>query len=538
MQQRVSTLIWPIALIGLLAAALFGVNSLQSRPAAETLPASTAAAKPGENLHLAAAGAVNSREPDSNDKPVSPAAEAKAATTPEAATATKIPAPAKPQPAPGESSLAKTPGVEEQPAAGDVQEPVEAGQAAGQPDSQAEGDAPPAGGTEPSSNPVNSEAPRPETVDCSTPPAGWSRYVVKPGDTISQLAERAGSAQAAVISANCLDSTLLLAGQSLFLPPLLAPMPTPCFTSPLPGWTRHVVQAGDTLFGLGLARRTDVEQITQVNCLPSSLIYVGQAIYLPHVPVSAPRSTPASSVKTECSGLTCRSDEATGRPDLQIAAGGPNNPAFTPCSDEQGRPWISFEGESLGSMTLQQGQRGYFFACEFPDPDALSIQFNGPAGDVLALESLAYLPNPDLQFGQAQRVVVVNATCDLPTGLYTLTLDSDLTSPVSLAVNLSAPDRQRILAAPQSGAPGDAFQVYYCGYEANSRVVVDIYYQTERRPDGSYVLAQAASWPLRIGSDGWAVQPLNSAADDPAGAYALRDQAEDLTGSDLIWLLE
>ncbi|MGQ9594283.1 MAG: LysM peptidoglycan-binding domain-containing protein [Anaerolineae bacterium] len=67
---------------------------------------------------------------------------------------------------------------------------------------------------------------------CGQPPASWRPYVVRRGDTLSDLAIRYGTTVPAILSANCLASTTIYAGQRLYLPaqPIWwppAPTPTP-----------------------------------------------------------------------------------------------------------------------------------------------------------------------------------------------------------------------------------------------------------------------------------------------------------------------
>lgn len=65
------------------------------------------------------------------------------------------------------------------------------------------------------------------------PPLTWTRYFVRPGDTLSSLARATGTTVQAIMFANCLESEIIRVGQVLFLPRL--PIPTPSRTpSPTP----------------------------------------------------------------------------------------------------------------------------------------------------------------------------------------------------------------------------------------------------------------------------------------------------------------
>lgn len=138
----------------------------------------------------------------------------------------------------------------------------------------------PSTGEQPLSTPAGSTA-----APCS-PPAGWTLYTVRPGDTLSQLAERAGVSQEQVLAVNCLTSPDLLAGATLYLPS--PPTPTPCAVAPLPGWGLYTVQPGDSLSALAAARNIPIEEVERRNCLASADILQGQQLYLPLLPTPTP----------------------------------------------------------------------------------------------------------------------------------------------------------------------------------------------------------------------------------------------------------
>ena len=53
---------------------------------------------------------------------------------------------------------------------------------------------------------------------CQSPPAAWVRYTVRASDTLSSLGQRTGTNWQRIQAANCLGSTMILAGQTLYLP--------------------------------------------------------------------------------------------------------------------------------------------------------------------------------------------------------------------------------------------------------------------------------------------------------------------------------
>lgn len=65
----------------------------------------------------------------------------------------------------------------------------------------------------------------PSATSCS-PPAGWVPYVVQPGDTYSELANRTNTTIQALQSGNCSSNLALFSGDLIVLPFLLQPIPS------------------------------------------------------------------------------------------------------------------------------------------------------------------------------------------------------------------------------------------------------------------------------------------------------------------------
>jgi LysM repeat protein len=68
--------------------------------------------------------------------------------------------------------------------------------------------------------------------------------------------------------------------------------PTAC--GPPSGWVTYQVQAGENLFRIGLRYGKSVAQMMSANCLSSDRIYAGQSIYVPPVSPIPPTSPPAA----------------------------------------------------------------------------------------------------------------------------------------------------------------------------------------------------------------------------------------------------
>ncbi len=61
-----------------------------------------------------------------------------------------------------------------------------------------------------------------------------------------------------------------------------------CVPSPPFGWVRYAIQANDSLSSLGQATNTTVEQLQEVNCLDSTLLSIGQEIWVRFIPTNTP----------------------------------------------------------------------------------------------------------------------------------------------------------------------------------------------------------------------------------------------------------
>ncbi len=114
-------------------------------------------------------------------------------------------------------------------------------------------------------------------------------HVVQPGETLFSIAQRFGASLNAVIAANpqLTNPNAIFPGQQICVP--TAPVPPPPPPPACPGFF-HVVQSGETLFGIAQRFGTTVNAILAVN--PSitnpNLIFPGQRICIPTGPVPPP----------------------------------------------------------------------------------------------------------------------------------------------------------------------------------------------------------------------------------------------------------
>ena len=120
---------------------------------------------------------------------------------------------------------------------------------------------------------------RPTATPCAAPPADWIPYIVEAGDTLAALAAHAGVSLDSVLRANCRKADdLLRTGSTIFLP--RRPTATPCAAPPA-GWQLYLVRAGETLAGLADRAGIRPETIIQANCLTSANLLPGQQLWVP-----------------------------------------------------------------------------------------------------------------------------------------------------------------------------------------------------------------------------------------------------------------
>lgn len=124
----------------------------------------------------------------------------------------------------------------------------------------------------------NPSAPRAESTS-----ARPTVYVVEPGDTLSGIALRFGTTVAALEAANGISSSgFIYVGQRLVVPETGATS-----SSARPVTVTHIVQAGETLGGIGLRYGVSAAAIARVNGLAdASYIYPGQRLIIPVVGAS------------------------------------------------------------------------------------------------------------------------------------------------------------------------------------------------------------------------------------------------------------
>jgi LysM repeat protein len=127
---------------------------------------------------------------------------------------------------------------------------------------------------------------------CAPAPSNWIQIILGVDDTIYSIAQQYKTTTENLSASNCLTSLDLPVGYVLLVPPVQATVTAiPC--GPFAGWVRtYIVQPGDNLFRIGLSYGVTVTQLQRANCMGSStLIFVGQRLWVPNVPTRTPGVT-------------------------------------------------------------------------------------------------------------------------------------------------------------------------------------------------------------------------------------------------------
>ncbi|HEV7209868.1 MAG TPA: LysM peptidoglycan-binding domain-containing protein [Mycobacteriales bacterium] len=156
---------------------------------------------------------------------------------------------------------------------------------------------------------------------------GWSPYVVQAGDTLWGLARTHHTSVTQLQRSNGLSGDLIYVGQRLDVPGNGVPATADAGSGGASSKGRaYTVRAGDTLTGVAQAAGTDLGAIARLNHLTGDLtIYIGQKLRLPAAPEgvfaaapSSPQYAPAISASART--LATRSDPGSSRIRQMIAA--------------------------------------------------------------------------------------------------------------------------------------------------------------------------------------------------------------------------
>jgi len=140
--------------------------------------------------------------------------------------------------------------------------------------------------------PAAANPPVSDTMGDYAAPVSGNRYIVRPGDTLFGISQRFGVAVEAIVIANNMQDDIVRIGQPLIIPQgdngYAAPAPQynnnnqPTYDNNYNGDGYHVVQAGDTLFGIARQYNVTVDSLISLNNLmPPFVIYDGQSLAIP-----------------------------------------------------------------------------------------------------------------------------------------------------------------------------------------------------------------------------------------------------------------
>ena len=120
------------------------------------------------------------------------------------------------------------------------------------------------------------EGPCATPAEVATPAGGATHHVVRSGDTISGIAGRYGISAGQLIGANGLTEGRIYVGQRLSLLPSAAPSPSPA------GSTTYTVRPGDTLSTIAQRHGTTISSIQAASALRNpNVVVVGTVLTIP-----------------------------------------------------------------------------------------------------------------------------------------------------------------------------------------------------------------------------------------------------------------
>lgn len=129
-------------------------------------------------------------------------------------------------------------------------------------------------------------------ISCQ-PPAGWiNQITIQPGETLDIIVARYRTNKDELIRANCLVSNTLVAGSTLYVPPVIVNTSVACSTGAV-GWIKiYLVKAGDTFYSIATNHYTTSGLLKSVNCRSSDFLAVNETIWVPNVATRTPYPTP------------------------------------------------------------------------------------------------------------------------------------------------------------------------------------------------------------------------------------------------------
>jgi len=336
-----------------------------------------------------------------------------------------------------------------------------------------------------------------------------------------------------------------------------SPSATPC-TVPS-GWVIYSIQPGDTLGWLAEQTKSTVGKLKQANCLESDLIIAYESIYLPRRPPAQAAGAPGPAPSlpgggpgptrlpiVDCNAsLSCIIQGAK----LDVLAGGPGNPSsYEPCKGNGEPPRIEIHGGTINPIS--QGDRTFFYACNFTVSGGVIAQAIPDDGSApINLKTYPFHPALNLDRGLAQAVIDFPVTPDTKVETYTIhvSVGTQSATPIPIEVVPSDVNQSWILPVPLVGSPGDTFQVYYVNYPVATNITSILFSAEPPGVRPSYTdMIPRLSWTFPITESlivsgttpaeprGWTMMQYKFPIPAQINTYAIADL--DRHGRSLLWI--
>jgi len=415
------------------------------------------------------------------------------------------------------------------------------------------------------------------------PPAEWSGYTVRPGETLSHLAAQSGTTIAALQEANCLDGVTIYVGQELYLPVEIEP---PALGCQIPaGWVKETVRFGDTVSELAAAAGTTTEAVLEANCLDSPDIVEGDMLFLPSAPtrpsaaVASSRTSSSAaqpsagslddssaSSGADAAGAASAIDAGSAQSSAQAVAPAADDTAVDAATDGDGgrviprprstSPFTTKRGPGPeihsgdpnpgsrfcpisadapfqirphgGLPELEIGQRVYLYACNPANREEITATVTAAGTDYFRILPVAdHPPNPSfLATNDFPTAVWAALPGPQPAQSYQIVMeDSSEIQTAPLTITHIPPTEMRILVDPHTGSRGTSFTVYVVNVDPGTATLELLSSDSiEFCATGESSKRDPIEVEVDRAADGyyWGSVTLQSLPTDPMGCYEFR----------------
>ena len=123
-------------------------------------------------------------------------------------------------------------------------------------------------------------------------PFGWNQITVQAGNTLLSIATNYRTTIDELRRANCLFSDNLVAGSTLYVPPV-APNTVVACSPGAANWVRtYLVKSQETFYSISSNYSISVGLLKSVNCRTSDYLQAGEVIWVPNSPTRTPAPSP------------------------------------------------------------------------------------------------------------------------------------------------------------------------------------------------------------------------------------------------------